>query len=60
MYGGFPMTGDENEDREPAPEALDDEIGRKIRELYQGTVDEGVPDRFTKLLEELKRKESGT
>ncbi|MGB0659776.1 MAG: NepR family anti-sigma factor [Mangrovicoccus sp.] len=34
------------------------EIDDQIRALYQGTVEEGVPDKFAKLLEELRKKES--
>lgn len=34
------------------------EIGRKLRQYYDGLVSEEVPDRFTALLEQLDRVES--
>jgi hypothetical protein len=32
-------------------------LGHKLKTAYQALVDEPVPDRFTKLLEELRQKE---
>lgn len=34
-------------------------LGRKLKSAYQTLVDEPVPDRFVKLLEELRRREGG-
>lgn len=32
-------------------------LGRKLKSAYQALVEEPVPDRFAKLLDELRRKE---
>jgi hypothetical protein len=32
-------------------------LGRKLKSAYQNLVDEPVPDKFVKLLDELRRKE---
>jgi hypothetical protein len=47
----------------PAPEpgatleaGLQAHIGRQLRAVYDEVVEEGVPDRFLRLLEELERK----
>jgi hypothetical protein len=34
-------------------------IGRQLRAVYEEVVNEAVPDRFLKLLEELERKKAG-
>lgn len=38
---------------------LQGHIGNKLRAVYEEIVDEPIPDRFLKLLAELKRKEDG-
>ena len=37
---------------------LQAQIGRQLRAVYEEVVNEAVPDRFLKLLEELERKET--
>jgi hypothetical protein len=37
---------------------LQAQIGRQLRAVYDGVVEEGVPDRFLRLLEELERKKA--
>lgn len=39
-------------------EQVSNEIDSKIRGLYEDTVKEGVPDRFAKLLDDLRKKET--
>jgi hypothetical protein len=41
------------------PSALAREIDANLRRVYQETLEEGVPDRFTQLLAALKAKETG-
>jgi hypothetical protein len=48
----------------PAPGAileadLQAQIGRQLRAVYDEVLNEGVPDRFLRLLEELERKKAG-
>lgn len=43
-------------DPHPGPR---DEIDENLKRVYSRLVEEEVPDRFRKLLEELRRKESG-
>lgn len=52
MYDEAEMTSNN-----PKEDPLSREIDEKIRGLYKDTLDEGVPDRFAKLLEELRKKE---
>lgn len=54
MYDEVSMGADK-----PKKSPLNDEIDEKIRDLYKETLDEGVPDRFAKLLDELRKKEQG-
>lgn len=42
----------------PLTPDLQGHIGRKLRSTYAELVNEPIPDRFTKLLEELARKQS--
>jgi hypothetical protein len=58
MAGKTPAQAD-RADETPATENLAREIDAKIRALYSETVEEGVPDRFAKLLEELRNSEGG-
>jgi hypothetical protein len=44
--------------RAPAP-AVEQLISRQLRAIFDEVVNEPVPDRFVKLLEELERKRSG-
>ncbi|RKF14870.1 RNA polymerase subunit sigma-70 [Roseovarius spongiae] len=38
---------------------LDQEIDRNLQRVYKETIDEEVPDRFTRLLQQLKESEAG-
>lgn len=48
--------GDEAPDR---PRQSGDEIDENLKRVYSRLLEEGVPDRFQKLLEELRRKDPG-
>lgn len=54
MYSEATMG--QNKSRE---DPMSREIDDKIRDLYNQTLQEDVPDRFAKLLEELRKKEDG-
>ncbi|MEM9782319.1 MAG: NepR family anti-sigma factor [Pseudomonadota bacterium] len=41
----------------PVERQTDDPIGQVLRQAYDGVVSEPVPDRFTALLDELRKKE---
>ena len=43
----------------PLPTDVQAFIGRQLRAVYNDVVNEPVPDRFVKLLEELERKQGG-
>lgn len=53
MYDEVEMDDDVS-NVDPVKRGIDD----KIRDLYRETVEEGVPDRFAKMLEELRKKEA--
>jgi hypothetical protein len=62
--GQQPMKNDERE-AEAKPGARVDanvraHLGRKLKTAYQSLIEEPVPDRFVKLLEELRSKEGKT
>lgn len=40
------------------PSVLDSQIDANLRKVYQKTLEEDVPDRFTELLERLKAQEA--
>ena len=42
------------------PPELQDHIGRQLRAVYNDILEEPIPDRFLKLLAELKNKQDGT
>lgn len=54
---GKPMDGDGQAGVDPV---LQGSIGRKLRDVYQEVVNEEVPAKFLTLLQELKKKESGS
>jgi hypothetical protein len=43
----------------PLPNDVQAFIGRELRAVYDNIINEPVPDRFVKLLEELERKHRG-
>lgn len=49
--GAMPRRGDD-------PLGANTEIGRKLREYYDGLMSDNVPDRFTDLLSKLEKAES--
>jgi hypothetical protein len=58
--GQQPMTNDESEEAKPGARVdanVRAHLGRKLKTAYQALVEEPVPDRFVKLLEELRSKE---
>jgi hypothetical protein len=58
--GQQPMTGDEREEAKSGARVdanVRAHLGRKLKTAYQALVEEPVPDRFVKLLEELRSKE---
>ncbi|NJO35702.1 MAG: hypothetical protein HC869_24105 [Rhodospirillales bacterium] len=55
------MSQDEGEARKPGARVdatIRMHLGRKLKTAYQTLVEEPVPDKFLKLLEELRRKEN--
>jgi hypothetical protein len=60
MVGQKPMNDGEGEGRKTAAQVdakIRMHLGRKLKSAYQNLVDEPVPDKFVKLLDELRRKE---
>ena len=51
------MTDDEDDVRERMAEQNDSLINESLRRVYQGMVDEEVPDRFKSLLDQLRAKD---
>lgn len=56
---GTDSAGDAAPARAPAP-AVEQLISRQLRAIFDEVVNEPVPDRFVKLLEELERKRGGS
>ena len=55
------MSDEEGAARKPGMRvdaAVRTHLGRKLKTAYQTLVEEPVPDKFVKLLDELRRKES--
>ncbi len=58
--GQEPMNDGEGEGRKATAQVdakIRMHLGRKLKSAYQNLVDEPVPDKFVKLLDELRRKE---
>ena len=58
--GQQPMKDEEGEEAKPGARVdanVRAHLGRKLKTAYQTLVEEPVPDRFVKLLEELRSKE---
>lgn len=58
--GQQPMKDEESEGAKPAARVdanVRAHLGRKLKTAYQALVEEPVPDKFVKLLEELRNKE---
>ena len=58
--GRQPMKDEEGENAKPGARVdanVRAHLGRKLKTAYQALVEEPVPDKFVKLLEELRNKE---
>lgn len=59
----FDFSDAEADETEPAgglPSMVQDDIGRRLRGLYGQLAAEPLPDRFTKLLDQLAKSEKGS
>jgi hypothetical protein len=43
--------------KKPGMNSLDDQVMENVRRLYRETAEEGVPERFTELLKQLRDKD---
>lgn len=53
-----PSDGGKKRPKGPTATELGEQIGHKLREMFDDVVTEPVPEKFQKLLEELERKSS--
>lgn len=51
------MNGDKDSPKTPPEWRTQDPLGKALRDQYKKVLDEPVPDKLKKLIEELKRKE---
>ena len=51
------MTGDKDSPRTPPEWRTHDPLGKALRDQYKQVLQEPVPEKLKKLIEELKRKE---
>lgn len=58
--GAGEEAGDASPPDRPSPPALDQLISRQLRAIYDEVVNEPIPERFVRLLEDLERRQGGS